>query len=58
MDSSCEVPRSWIPHDRGGFFFFHRLIRGGDGRFLPVLVVIMVVGGGYSFPRADLLAGF
>jgi hypothetical protein len=41
-------PRSRIPHDRGGFFFLLRLPRGGDGRFLPILVEIMVAGGGYT----------
>ncbi|KAK2409165.1 hypothetical protein QL285_044613 [Trifolium repens] len=35
MDGSYGVPRSWIPHGRGGFFFLLLLSRGGDGRFLP-----------------------
>ena len=47
--------RSWGPHDRGGFFLLLRLIHGDDERFLPVLVVIVEVGGGYSPPRDDLL---
>jgi hypothetical protein len=43
-------------HD--GFFLLLRLIHGDDGRFLPVLVVIMEVGGGYSSPRVDLPVKF
>jgi hypothetical protein len=56
MDDSYRVPRSWILHDRGGFFFLLRLPRGGDGRFLPIPVVIVVVGGGYLPPRVGLYA--
>ncbi|KAK2415516.1 hypothetical protein QL285_037990 [Trifolium repens] len=44
-------------HDRGGFFFLLRLPGGGDRRFLPIPVVIVVVGGGYSLLRADVPAG-
>ncbi|WJX97028.1 hypothetical protein P8452_78153 [Trifolium repens] len=33
-------------------------MHGDDGRFLPVLVVIMEVWGGYSSPRVDLLVKF
>jgi hypothetical protein len=57
MDNSYEVPRSGIPQDRGGFFFFLRPPRGVDGWFLPIPVVIVVVGGGYFLLRADMLAG-
>ena len=56
MDSNCEVPRSWIPHDRGGFLLFLRLPRGGDGWFLPIPVAIVAVGGGYLPPHVGLYA--
>ena len=35
-----------------------RLPRGDDGRFLPILVVIVVVEGGYSLLRIDVLVGY
>ncbi|KAK2400768.1 hypothetical protein QL285_050434 [Trifolium repens] len=57
MGGSYGVPQSRIPHGRGGFFFSLRLPRGGDGRFLPILVEIVVVGGGYSLLCAVVLAG-
>jgi hypothetical protein len=56
MSKKKKSPRPWGIHDRGGFLFLLRLIHGGDGRFLPVLVVIMEVGGGYSSPCVGLLA--
>ncbi|WJX46706.1 hypothetical protein P8452_33479 [Trifolium repens] len=58
MGGSYGVSRSRIPHDHGGFFFLLRLPRGDDGRFLPILVVIVVVEGGYSLLRIDMLVGY
>jgi hypothetical protein len=50
-------PRSWIPHDLGGFFLLpppHVVMMGGY--FLPS-VVIMVVRCGYLLPRGAMHAG-
>jgi hypothetical protein len=35
-----------------------RLPRGDDGRFPPILVIIVVVEGGYSLLRTDVLVGY
>ena len=53
---SYGVSRSRITHDRGGFFFLLRLPRGGDGWFLPIPAVIVVVWGGYLPPHVGLYA--
>jgi hypothetical protein len=58
MGGSYGMSRSWIPHDCGGFFFLLRLPRGDDGRFPPILVIIVVVEGGYSLLRTDVLVGY
>jgi hypothetical protein len=42
---------SWIPYDRGGFLFPHRLIVEVVGGFLPIAMLIMEVRGGYLLPR-------
>jgi hypothetical protein len=54
MGDSYEVPRSWIPHDHGGFLFLLRLHVVIMGGYPLASAVIMVVGGGYLLPRTGL----
>jgi hypothetical protein len=54
-NGSYLEPRSWIPHDFGGFFlFFHRFHVVVMGGYSLVMEEIMVIRGGYFLPRVDL----